>query len=68
MGAIRVLDLLAIGMVNDNIYVESRNDSCPEAYVELATQTDLTIFEYVRIVGQSFPGILCGRETLCFPQ
>ena len=54
-------------MVND-MYVESRNDSCPEAYVELATQTDLTIFEYVRIVGQSFPGILCGRETLCFPQ
>ena len=46
--SIRDLDLLTIGMVND-MYVESRNDSCPEAYVELATQTDLTIFEYVRI-------------------
>ena len=35
--SIRNLDLLTIGIVND-MYVESRNDGCPEAYVELATQ------------------------------
>ena len=37
------LDLLTIGMVND-MYVESRNDACPEAYVELATQADFDNF------------------------
>lgn len=37
--SIRDLDLLTIGMVND-MYVESRNDGCSEAYVELATQAD----------------------------
>ena len=37
--SIRDLDLLTIGMVND-MYVESRNDGCLEAYVELATQAD----------------------------
>lgn len=41
--SIRDLDLLTIGMVND-MYVESRNDGCPEAYVELATQADLDNF------------------------
>lgn len=30
---------------------ESRNDECPEAYVELATQADFDNFECVRIVG-----------------
>ncbi|NBI72091.1 hypothetical protein D3Z50_13675 [Clostridiaceae bacterium] len=35
--------LLTIGMVND-MYVESRNDGCPEAYVELATQADFDNF------------------------
>ena len=40
---IRDLDLLTIGMVND-MYVESRNDGCPEAYVELATQADFDNF------------------------
>lgn len=43
-GAIRALDLLAIGMVNDNIYVESRNDGGPEVYVELAAQADFDHF------------------------
>lgn len=42
-GAIRALDLLAIGMVND-IYVESRNDGGLEAYVELAAQADFDHF------------------------
>jgi hypothetical protein len=41
--SIRDLDLLTIGMVND-MYVESRNDACSEAYVELATQADFDIF------------------------
>ena len=40
--SIRDLELLTIGMVND-MYVESRNDGCPEAYVELATQADLIV-------------------------
>ena len=40
---LRDLDLLTIGMVND-MYVESRNDGCPEAYVELATQADFDNF------------------------
>ncbi len=44
MGAIRALDLLAIGMANDNIYVESRNDGGPEVYVELAAQADFDDF------------------------
>ena len=37
------LFLLTIGMVND-MYVESRNDGCLEAYMELATQVD---FDYL---------------------
>lgn len=37
------LDLLTIEMVND-LYVESLNDACPEAYVELATQADFDNF------------------------
>ena len=41
--SIRDLDLLTIGMVTD-MYVESRNDGCPEAYVELATQADFDNF------------------------
>ena len=41
--SIRDLDLLTIGMVND-MYVESRNDGCPEAYVELAAQADFDSF------------------------
>ena len=41
--SIRDLDRLTSGMVND-MYVESRNDGCPEAYVELAMQEDLDIF------------------------
>ena len=41
--SIRNLDLLTIGIVND-MYVESRNDAYPEAYVELATQADFDNF------------------------
>ncbi len=41
--SIRDLNLLTIGMVND-MYVESRNHGCREAYVELATQVDFDNF------------------------
>ncbi len=40
--SIRDLDLLTIGMVND-MYVESRNDGCTAAYVELASQADFEL-------------------------
>ncbi len=40
--SIRDLNLLTIRMVND--IVESRNDGCWEAYVELATQSDFDNF------------------------
>ena len=41
--SIRDLDLLTIGMVND-MYVESQNYGCPDAYLELATQADFDLF------------------------
>ena len=41
--SIRDLDLLTIGMVND-MYAESRNDECKEAYHEIATQEDFDKF------------------------
>ena len=41
--AIRDLELLTIGMVND-MYAESRNDEVTDAYAVLANQKDFHVF------------------------
>ena len=41
--AIRDLDLLTIGMVNE-IYIESRNDECASEWATMASQEDMDRF------------------------
>ena len=40
---IRDLDLVTVGMITD-MYAESTNDECNDAYVQTATQADFDTF------------------------